>query len=78
MLPIQAHKLLQMERAWLNSKMRSWLWVGGLCSQCEVFSVNIFPLKCPFQWRGVEGGCHGNKHGAGSFCLAILFTLCGV
>lgn len=62
MFPIQDNKLLQMERAW-----RNWNEVG-LCSQCAKFRVAIFLLKCFFSFFF----CHGNKHGAHSFCLAVF------
>lgn len=48
MLPIQPHKLLQMERAWWNLFLKWRCGCEQLSSQCEIFRTVIFPLKCLF------------------------------
>lgn len=75
MLPIQPHKLLQMERAWWNLFLKWRCGCEQLSSQCEIFRTVIFPLKCLFFFFFFGVGCHGNKHGACSFCLGVFFFL---
>lgn len=65
MLPIQAHKLLQMERAWWNSCLK---WGRGCVHSVKYSGLIFFYWKLVFFFFfGGWGGCHGNKHGGPFF-----------